>query len=219
MDPETREVLFGRSTKLGRRGWKPGATRVFFLEATAQAVVAEMTAEHTLIVRRDRTARAQSGVQCFEVDPTKFTFRGQPVHTLTDATRKLPALQKTEASSRVHARALALSEIFGTTYYLSESVAANLMPGDHFFTVGDEPVARRRYGADFSLDGQKLKWEVTGKQQFATLKSTPVYVMLGIGERLVAQKKAAKLGANPESCATASRGLKPTARRKAQPRR
>lgn len=213
MDPETRDVLFGRSTKLGKRGWAPGATRVFFLEATAQAVVAEMTAEWTLLVRRDRNARAKSIINCFEIDPQKFTFRGKPVFTLTDATRRLESVQKTPASSRIHGRALALTEVFGTTYYLSESVAANLMNGDHYFVVGDKPVARMRWGTNFTINGHKLKWGDADGQKYATLDGHPVYVMVAVGERTVARKKPGRAAANPESCASetkASRGSKST---------
>ena len=210
MDPETREVLFGRATKLGRRGWSPGLTKVFFLEATAQAVVAEMTDRHTLRVQQERSPRSPAA--SYAVDPARFTHEGKPVYTLTDATRRLPAVRKKASSSPVHSAALALEEIFGTTYYLSESVVDNLMAGDHFFVVGGKPVARMRFGADFTLDGAKLRWAAGGGSKHATLGGKPVFVVTAIGERLIAQKKLAAGAAKPGAACSkksASRGSKP----------
>ena len=195
MDPETREVLFGRATKLGQRGWAVGATKVFFLEATAQAIVAEMAEGHTLRVRG-----GPAGGASYDVDPHGHTFEGKPVYTLVDATRKLPSVRKTPASSRVHAKALALTEVFGTAYYLSESVVDNLMTGDHFFVVGDEPVARLRYDSGFSLGGKPLQWS-RGTPKHATLGGKPVFVLIAVGARMLAQKKRAEAGAKPERCA------------------
>ena len=173
MDPNTRAHLFGKSSKLTKRNWAPGQRKVFYLVKFAQAVIGTMLEDGTLKVDDKKG---------FAIDMQSMSHKGEPVYVLTDATRKLKALEKIAPSSAVHRQALELSKVFGTTYYLSESVVAHLEPGVHFFAVGKMPVQRMRFDK-FALDGSKLTWS-TGAVRYAMLGKRPVFVLSEVAERI-----------------------------------
>ena len=117
-----------------------------------------------------------------------MTHKNEPVYVLNDASRKLKTLEKIAPSSAVHRQALELSKVFGTTYYLSDSVVAHLEPGIHFFAVGKMPVQQMRF-EKFALDGSKLTWS-TGAVRYAMLGKRPVFVLSEVAERIGRAKNA-----------------------------
>lgn len=176
MDAETRAQLFGRNSKLTKRAWAVGQRKVLFIEKTSQAVVATMEKDTTLLVDGKRT---------FGLDPN-LSYKGRPVYVLIDATRRLESEEKVSSTSAVHGRAIELSKVFGTTYYLSESVVTHLMPGHHFFAVGKSPAQRLHY-EKFSLDGKTLTWS-SGPVKYAMLGKRPVFVLFDVGRRVTRAK-------------------------------
>jgi hypothetical protein len=88
----------------------------------------------------------------------------------------------------VHRRALELQKLFGTVYYLSQSVIDNMAPGTHVFSIGGGEPKRMRY-SDFALDGKKLKWAKL--KTHVQMGKDPVFVLAEVGKRIC--KKAAKV--------------------------
>lgn len=173
MDSDTRAQLFGKCSNLTKRMWAPGQRKVFYLVKPAQAVVATMLEEGALKVDDKKS---------YAIDMQSMRHRGELVYVLNDASRKLKALEKVAPSSAVHRQALELSKVFGTTYYLSDSVVEHLEPGMHFFAVGKMPVQKMRFNK-FSLDGSKLTWS-TGAVRHAMLGKRPVFVLSEVAERI-----------------------------------
>ena len=181
MEPAKRKLLFGDNKKLTKRGWKVGERKVFYAVGAARAFVATMRPNARLVLDKEGE---------FELDPTSMLCNGKPVFVLTDATKRLSDEERNVASSPVHAQAIVLSKIYGTTCYLSESVVKQLMEGDHYFSVGTGPVTLMHY-SDFSLDGAKLRWALSGRTcHHAKLGTKPVFVHLQMGKRGQQLKKA-----------------------------
>jgi hypothetical protein len=174
MDLAQMKILFGPHAKLTKRNWALGR-HVYFacLQGEWRAVAANAISGFKMRVDNDT----------YVLHKSKLTLSDEPVFVLTEASKNLAKIEETTPSSEIHRQALDLSKIFGQTFYLSQSVVENMMPGDHFFSIGVDSMPQRMKFSDFSLDGRKLKWAGKGKTH-AKLGKEPVFLLMEIGRRM-----------------------------------
>ena len=178
MQLDTVRTLHGAVVKLSARTWKPGPG-VYYARLGPEGWAA------VVLEAKAAPCRLTAGRKTFKLsDQWRLMAGGDDVYVLTEATRHLPAVRRTQPSSDVHRRALELQLLFGTTYYMSPSVVGNLAPGEHVFSIGGGAPARMQY-ADFALNGQALVWDA--QALCAQLGDQPVFLLAEVGRRICRQ--------------------------------